>query len=166
MSQTPSFWAVIADLSTINHQFKGKSWTQSVFQTLPLPSWRLLLYALLIKQLNSHLPSQEDVSTRADLSLWIAPQHFPPGPSKMQKQRCSVILSEIILMSQEMSLKPLQSFNKLLLGRMDFQLLHISTRQSNYREALCPCPCYKIHFLRVYNYNMPIKIYFSLKLGI
>lgn len=93
-------------------------------------------------------------------------QYFPPGPSKMQKQRCSVILSEIILMSQEMSLKTLQTFNKLLLGRMDFHPLRISARQSNYREALCPCPCYKISFSRVYNYDMPIKIYFSLKLRI
>lgn len=54
----------------------------------------------------------------------------------MQKQRCSVIPNEIILMSQEMSLKLLQSFNKLLLGRMDFQPLCISARQSNYSEAV------------------------------
>jgi len=66
-------------------------------------------------------------------------------------------------MSQEMSLKLLQSFNKLLLERMDFQPLRISAQQSNYSEALCQCPCYKIRFSRVYNYNVPIKIYFSLK---
>lgn len=64
--------SVITDLSAINHQFKGKIWIQSVFQTLPLPSWWWLLYAVLIKQLNLHLPSWEDTSTRADLSLWIA----------------------------------------------------------------------------------------------
>lgn len=90
-------------------------------------------------------------------------QCFLLGPSKMQKQRCSVIPNEIILMSHEMSLKLLQSFNKLLLQRMDFQPLHISTRQSNYSEAVCQCPRYKIRYSRVYNYNMSIKIYFNLK---
>lgn len=90
-------------------------------------------------------------------------QYFASGPSKMQEQRCSVIPQEIILMSQEMSLKLLRTFNKLLLGRMDFQPPRISARQSNYREALCQCLRYKIGFSRVYNYNMPIKIYLSLK---
>lgn len=64
-------------------------------------------------------------------------------------------------MSQEMSLKLLQSFNKLLLRRMDFQPLRVSSAQSNYSEAWCQCPSYKICFSRVYNYNMPIKIYSS-----
>lgn len=87
-------------------------------------------------------------------------QYFLLGPSKMQKQ---MLCDSIILMSQEMLLKLLQSFNKVLLGRMDFQPLRISAWQSNYSKALCQCPRYKIRFSRVYNYNMPIKIYFSLK---
>lgn len=139
------------------------------FQTFFLPSQRWLLHTAVIKQINLHFPSSEDgASTQIYFSGLLpsvtahsteAAAVFPL--SKTQQWRCSMIPNEIILMSQEMPLKLLQSFNKLLPRRMEFQPLRVSSVQSNYSKAWCQCLCYKICFSRVYNYNMPIKIYSS-----